>query len=68
MSIAEIKEMSTLERIKTMEILWEMLSSEEENIKSPDWHGKVLMERHEKMAKGKMKFISMEQLKDHFRK
>ncbi len=68
MSIAEIKEMSTIERIRTMEILWDMLSAEEENIKSPDWHGKVLKERQDKIAKGKMKFISLDRLKDHFSK
>jgi hypothetical protein len=68
MSIAELKEMSTIERIQTLEILWDMLSSEQENIKSPDWHGRVLKERQRKTAKRKMKFISLEQLKDHFRK
>ena len=68
MSIAEIKKMSTIERIQTMEILWDMLSSEQENIKSPEWHGRILKERQRKIAKGKMKFISLDQLKDHFRK
>ncbi len=68
MSIAEIRGMSTIERIQTMEILWDMLSSEQENIKSPKWHGRVLKERQRKIAKGKMKFISLDQLKDHFHK
>ncbi|MFA6567326.1 MAG: addiction module protein [Victivallales bacterium] len=68
MSIAEIRGMSTIERIQTMEILWDMLSSEQENIKSPEWHSRVLKERQRKIAKGKMKFISLDQLKDHFRK
>ena len=68
MSISEIKAMSTIERIQTMEILWEMLSTEQGNIKSPDWHGRVLKERQRKIAKGKMKFISLDQLKDHFHK
>ena len=45
-----------------------MLSSEQENIKSPEWHGRVLKERQRKITKGKMKFISLEQLKEHFRK
>jgi len=68
MSIAEIKGMSTSEQIKTIEILWDMLSSEQDNIESPAWHGRVLKERQRKTAKGKMKFFSLDQLKDHFRK
>jgi hypothetical protein len=40
----KIKEMSLQEKLMTMEALWDDLCNEDE-VKSPDWHGGVLKKR-----------------------
>jgi len=66
MSIAEIKSMSTIERIQTMELLWDALSHEENAIKSPSWHEDILRKRKERIESGETKFISLGQLKKYY--
>ena len=68
MSIVEIKNMSTIERVQTMELLWDALSHEENVIKSPEWHEEILKKRKERIESGKTKFITLEQLKSYYRK
>ncbi len=68
MSIAEIKNMSTIERIQAMELLWDALSHEEKEIKSPAWHEEILRIRKKRIDSGEAKFISLNQLKSYFRK
>lgn len=63
MNTAEIKKMSTVERIETMEALWSSLIYEEEEIESPQWHGQILEERKKDIESGMAKFISLEALK-----
>ena len=67
MTIAEIKTMSTIERLQVMEELWDSLSHEEKECESPDWHGSVLEERKKKIEKGEGEFISIEKLKSSTR-
>jgi hypothetical protein len=45
MSLAEIKSMSRDEQLLTMELLWNELSRQDQEIESPDWHKDVLAER-----------------------
>ena len=68
MSIAEIKKMTPIERIQTMELLWDVMSHEEEEIVSPNWHEEILNERKNKINSGKTNFISLDQLKNKFNK
>ena len=63
MTIAEISKMSVLERLQTMEALWDSLTHESTEIKSPAWHGDVLSKRKEKIESGNANFISLEELK-----
>jgi len=63
MNKIEIKKMSTIERLQTMELLWESLLDEESEIESPEWHRDVLEERKRKIENGKAEFISLEELK-----
>ena len=60
MIYTEIKKTPTIERLQTMEELWDSLCQEESDIKSPKWHRDVLEERMEKIEKGETKFISLE--------
>jgi hypothetical protein len=60
---AELKNMSTTERIKIMEALWNSFLYENAEIESPDWHEKIFEERKRKITNGKAKFISLSELK-----
>lgn len=62
MTTAEIKKMTTIERLRAMEELWDALCHEEE-IKSPTWHGEILEQRKKKIKSGKAEFIAIEDLK-----
>lgn len=68
MNIAEIKNMSTIERIQAMELLWDALLHEEHEMESPSWHEEILQKRRERMESGKTKFVTLDQLKSYYRK
>ena len=68
MTIAEISKMSLQERLQTMEALWDSLSHESPEIKSPKWHEEILLERKEKVKNGTAKFISLDELKSKNKK
>ena len=63
MTITEISKMSVLERLQTMEALWDSLSREPTGIESPKWHEDILSDRKEKIESGNASFISLEELK-----
>jgi len=63
MTIAEISKMSVLERLQTMEALWDSLSREPTGIKSPKWHEEILSDRKEKIESDNASFMSLEELK-----
>lgn len=67
MNTIEIKKMSTIERLKTMEAIWDSLLYDESNIESPEWHENVLAQRKLKIENGEAKFISIEKLKSKHR-
>lgn len=51
--------MSIKERLESLELLWESISSSPEKIKSPDWHEKVLSERKKEIDRGEAVFTSI---------
>jgi putative addiction module component (TIGR02574 family) len=63
MNTQEIKKMSRIERLQTMEALWDSLIDEESAIISPEWHRDILEERKRKIEAGKAEFISLEKLR-----
>ncbi len=63
MKIAELKKMSTSERLQAMEALWDSLQYEGGEIETPAWHEKILQERKAKIASGEAKFITLAELK-----
>ena len=46
-----------------MEALWDSLTREPTEIKSPKWHEDILSDRKEKIESGNANFISLEELK-----
>ena len=63
MNITEIKKMSTIERLQSMEALWDSLLEDESEIESPKWHGELLEERKKQMESGRTEFMTLEALK-----
>lgn len=63
MNTLEIKKMSIIERLQTMEALWDALIDEESEIESPEWHGDILEERKRKIEEGNAEFLSLEKLR-----
>lgn len=58
-----IKGMSTEEKMRAMELLWDDLCTNFHEFKSPDWHGDILKEREKGLQEGKDKFIDWQQAK-----
>lgn len=67
MSIAEIEKMTTAERLKAMESLWDALCHDDKEPESPDWHGAVLDERRKKIESGEAKFLTIEEARGRLR-
>ncbi len=67
MDSTEIKKMSTTERLKIMEAIWDSLLHDETNIESPQWHKNVLAERKSKIENGEAEFVSIKKLKTKHR-
>ncbi|WP_245549425.1 MULTISPECIES: addiction module protein [Methylomicrobium] len=55
--------MSQIERLQTMEIIWDSLLREDAEIDTPDWHESVLADRKLKIEEGKAQFRAIEELR-----
>ena len=64
---SEIQKMSFKERLESLELLWDSISSSPEKIKSPEWHGKVLSERKKKIEQGDTTFTSISEARKQLR-
>ena len=63
MTIAEISKMSVIERLQTMEALWDSLTHESTEVNSPAWHEDVLSQREKIIKNGDANYMSLEELK-----
>jgi len=64
----EVLRLSKAERLQAMEWLWASLAKEQQEIESPEWHGKVLAARKAKVDSGAAKFLSVAELKKRLRR
>ena len=62
-----LDEMTVIEKLQMMEILWEDLSRNTALIESPDWHRDVLDDRERRIATGEARFLDWEQAKADIR-
>ncbi|MBI4650141.1 addiction module protein [Candidatus Desantisbacteria bacterium] len=62
-----LEQMSTDEKIRTMENLWDDLCKKAESLSSPSWHKNVLHEREERIKSGDDKFMDWNKAKKHIR-
>ena len=67
MNVSTINKMTTIERIQVMELLWNALCHDEEEIESPAWHEEILKKRRNNIESGKTKFSSLSEIKAHFK-
>ncbi len=58
-----LNEMTTAEKLQAMEILWEDLARNAEDIPMPAWHEDVLAERERLIKEGKAKFLSWDEFR-----
>jgi len=61
-AMEQISQMSSSERVETMERLWESFSQEGIDNPSPDWHGTVLDRWTEIIDSGKATWLSVDEL------
>lgn len=64
----EVSRLSRAERLQAMEWLWASLSKEQQDLESPEWHGKVLAARQAKVDSGEAQFLTVAQLKERLRR
>jgi hypothetical protein len=66
-TILDLGKLSTADKLRLMEDLWQNLTTEEAEIDSPSWHGDVLAERERLIASGEEQFIDWEVAKKQLR-
>jgi hypothetical protein len=59
--------MTTVEKLRLMEDLWQSLSADGQKLDSPDWHGDVLAERDRLIESGEEKYVDWEIAKKQLR-
>jgi len=62
-----LKDMSTEEKIQTMETLWDDLCKNADSLKSPSWHKGILQERERMIKDGNDEFVGWETAKKNIR-
>ena len=62
-----VNEMTTEEKLKAMEELWDDICRSVPDLSSPNWHGNILKKREEVLKEGKDRFINWEQAKRDIR-
>ncbi len=64
----EVKQLSRAEKLRIMEAIWEDLSTEEEQMESPDWHKEALQETERRLGSGQEKLMDWQAAKKALRK
>ena len=63
----DLQEMSTPDKLRLMEALWQNLSKTASAVNSPEWHGEILAERDRLTASGEETFLDWEAAKKQLR-
>ena len=67
-SAIQIEKLSRAEKLQAMEALWDALSSAEDEVESPSWHGDLLKETATRVAAGQERIADWEVAKRELRK
>ena len=63
----DLQQMSTPDKLRLMEALWQDLSASDTEVVSPEWHGEILAERDRLIESGEESFIEWEVAKKKLR-
>lgn len=63
----QLDQLSTTEKIRTMEYLWDGLCRHADEVSSPEWHGEVLAQREQVVTEGSAAFRDWEAEKSRIR-
>lgn len=66
-TMIDLQEMTTPDKLRLMEALWQNLSTTASEVTSPEWHGEILAERDRLTASGEEAFIDWEIAKKQLR-
>ena len=66
-STIDLQEMTTPDKLRLMEALWQNLSTTASEVPSPEWHREILVERDRLTASGDETFIDWEIAKKQLR-
>ena len=64
----QLDKMTVLEKLKTIEEIWENLTQSSDSIPSPAWHNDVLLARAGRVEEGSSHFSDWSAAKDRIRK
>jgi hypothetical protein len=67
-SIAELRKLPPVEKLKIIEALWSDLAVDEESFASPAWHEDALRETESKFGDGSIETLGWEEAKKQLRK
>ena len=63
-----LDKMTVEEKLRLMDVLWEDLSRNPDDIPSPEWHKEVLEECRRRAESGEEKFTDWEEAKEEIRR
>ncbi len=63
-----LNKMTTIDKLRVIEDIWESLLLDSENIPSPSWHADVLSAREQRIKEGKSQFSDWDEAKSRIRK
>lgn len=66
--VLPLKDMSTADKIQTMELLWENLCQNSSDLLSPAWHGEILNKRSKQLEGNNSSAINWDVAKNSLRK
>jgi len=66
--LAEIEQMTPAERLETMELIWGILVRDAGGVESPEWHGKILEGRLEKIREGKAQYFTLDEARQQLKR
>ncbi len=62
-----LDKMTTLDKLRALQRIWDDLQRKPEDIPSPSWHGDVLQAREERIKEGSSKFLDWSEAKRKIR-
>jgi putative addiction module component (TIGR02574 family) len=68
MSIAELRKLPPVEKLKIIETLWSDLAADEDSFESPMWHEGELRKTEAEYAAGRIEMLDWEDAKKELRK